>query len=292
MATISAMYCSSEKRIDRSLPAVIVPPAIIANLRKNFSKLDGKEVVVSFLGDFLFFYLSKIKHIFFFFFIEHYISLESTRSSRRILDTSTEHSDKKSTKFICKKGQQQPNILISKVSRFGFGVPEKCSSALVLGSSRRDYRYNNKLTGSQNPIDIYELIESSVRMWEDRQKDRRSRPRKNRRHLRRYGLITAAYFFRALGPWSVQSGERESVQGRRTLSEVNIRRQYVEPELRLPVSRRQLVASVSCSALEPGGCSAIGPATREQVILFWTPEYWYRPRAAITAYRLFFGSFC
>ncbi|KAL2727052.1 Ras guanine nucleotide exchange factor E [Vespula squamosa] len=211
-------------------------------------------------------------------------SRESTKSSKRILNPSTEHSEKKPTKFICKKGQQQPNILISKVSRFGFGVPEKCSSALVLGPSRRSCRYNNRLTGGQNPIDIYELIESSVRMWEDRQKGR-SRPRKNRRHLRRYGLITAAYFFRALGPWSVQSGERESVQGRRTLSEVNIRRQYVEPELRLPVSRRQLVASVSCSALEPGGCSAIGPATREQVILFWTPEYWYRPRAAITAYR-------
>lgn len=206
------------------------------------------------------------------------------------MNASTEHSEKKPTKFICKKGQQQPNILISKVSRFGFGVPEKCSSALVLGPSRRGCCYNNKLTRGQNPIDIYELIESSVRMWEDRQKGR-SRPRKNRRHLRRYGLITAAYFFRALGPWSVQSGERESVQGRRTLSEVNIRRQYVEPELRLPVSRRQLVASVSCSALEPGGCSAIGPATREQVILFWTPEYWYRPRAAITAYRLFFWKF-
>ncbi|XP_035722699.1 uncharacterized protein LOC118441837 [Vespa mandarinia] len=211
-------------------------------------------------------------------------SCESTKSSRRILDKSTEHSGKKPTKFIRIKEQQQPNILISKVSRFGFGVPEKCNSALVLDSSKRGYRYNNKLTGNQNPIDIYELIESSVRMWEDRQKGR-SRPRKNRRHLRRYGLTTAAYFFRALGPWSIQSGERESVQGRRTLSEVNIRRQYVEPELRLPVSRRQLVASVSCSALEPGGCSAIGPATREQVILFWTPEYWYRPRAAITAYR-------
>ncbi|KAI4501987.1 hypothetical protein M0802_002669 [Mischocyttarus mexicanus] len=213
-------------------------------------------------------------------------SHESTKSWRKIRDKSIERSEKKTARSNCKKRQHQPNILISKVSRFGFGVPEKCNSTLVLGPSQRGgYRYGNKLNGNQNPIDIYELIESSVRIWEDREKESRSRPRKNVKHLRRYGLITAAYFFRALGPWSVQSGERESVQGRRTLSAVNVRRQCVEPELRLPVSRRQLISSVSCSALEPGGCSSVGPATREQVVLFWTPEYWYRPRAAITAYR-------
>ncbi|XP_043491945.1 uncharacterized protein LOC122517557 [Polistes fuscatus] len=226
-------------------------------------------------------------------------SRESTKSSRKIADDrSIERPIKKGTKSNCKKKEKQrsANILISKVSRFGFGVPEKCNSTLILGPShQRCYRKNNKSNGSQNnPIDVYELIESGVRMWEDRQKvvvaaaaaGNRSGPRKNvGKHLRRYGLITAAYFFRALGPWSVESGERESVQGRRTVSAVNVRRQCVEPELRLPVSRRQLIASVSCSALEPGGCSAIGPPTKEQVVLFWTPEYWYRPRPAITAYR-------
>ncbi|XP_014614036.1 PREDICTED: uncharacterized protein LOC106792265 [Polistes canadensis] len=222
---------------------------------------------------------------------------ESTKSSRKILDDrSIVYPIKKLTKSNCKKKQQQqsPNILISKVSRFGFGVPEKCNSTLILGPSQRCYRNNNNKSknGSENNrINVYELIESSVRMWENQKKivDNRSDPpsRKNlgKQHFRRYGLITAAYFFRALGPWSVQSGERESVQGRRTVSAVNVRRQCIEPELRLPVSRRQLIASVSCSALEPGGCSAIGPATKEQVVLFWTPEYWYRPRPAITAYR-------
>ncbi|XP_023288944.1 uncharacterized protein LOC105704333 [Orussus abietinus] len=55
--------------------------------------------------------------------------------------------------------------------------------------------------------------------------------------------------------------------------------------LRLPVSRRQLAASVSLTTLEPGKCGAMGAATRGRVILFWTPEYWYRPRAAATAYK-------
>lgn len=66
MATICAMFCSSEKKIDRSILAVIVPPAILANLKKKYSKLDGKKVVVSFLRFFL--NLLKIKYGFFFFF--------------------------------------------------------------------------------------------------------------------------------------------------------------------------------------------------------------------------------
>ncbi|KAK2584752.1 hypothetical protein KPH14_007080 [Odynerus spinipes] len=208
-------------------------------------------------------------------------SQESTKSSKRTQDTSIESLEKRPKRSALKKAQQT-NILVSKISRFGFGVPEKCSSALVLGPPRR--HYNEILNQRQNPLNVYELIESSVRMWEDRGKSE-SRATRRQRHSRRYGLVTSAYFLRALGPWSIQPGERESVQGRRTLSAVNVRRQCIEPELRLPVSRRQLVASVSCSALEPGGCSPIGPATRGQVILFWTPEYWYRPRAASAAYR-------
>lgn len=106
------------------------------------------------------------------------------------------------------------------------------------------------------------------------------------RHPRRYGLATAAHFLHALGPWSLQPGERESVQRRRASSAVTIRRQPAEPELRLPVSKRQLAASVSMTSLEPGKSSgAMGASTRGGVVLFWTPEYWYRPRAATAAYR-------
>lgn len=102
-----------------------------------------------------------------------------------------------------------------------------------------------------------------------------------KKHLRRYGISTATYFLHALGPWSVQPGDRESVQNRRSNSCVAIRRQPVDAELRLPVSRRQLAASVSLTDLASGLTSS----TRGRVVLFWTPDYWYRPRAATDAYK-------
>ncbi|KYN37990.1 Ras guanine nucleotide exchange factor E [Trachymyrmex septentrionalis] len=169
--------------------------------------------------------------------------------------------------------QNEPKGTLTKISRFGFGVSEKCNSELILGPYRGDSCY-------ENVVDARKLLENGVTIWEDN-----CRSLKGQRHPRRYGLSSAAHFFHALGPWSVQPGERESVQTLRSPSAVNIRRQPSDPELRLPVSRRQLTASISCTALTPGGSNIIGAVTRGRVILFWTPEYWYRPQAAVTAYR-------
>ncbi|KAG5331938.1 RGPS1 factor, partial [Acromyrmex charruanus] len=172
-----------------------------------------------------------------------------------------------------KRQQQYQNGTLAKISRFGFGVSEKCNSELILGPYRGDSSYDDV-------IDARKLLENGVTIWENN-----CRSLKGQRHPRRYGLSSAAHFFHALGPWSVQPGERESVQTLRSPSAVNIRKQPSDPELRLPVSRRQLTASISCTALTPGGSSIIGAVTRGRVILFWTPEYWYRPQAAVAAYR-------
>ncbi|XP_024939752.1 uncharacterized protein LOC107266817 isoform X2 [Cephus cinctus] len=170
--------------------------------------------------------------------------------------------------------------LAPKLSRFGFGISEKCRSGLYLQPCSGD---QPSLKPAYTLLNPYKMIEGGVSLWEGASRQRKVS--KRYKHFRRYGLSTAPHFLHALGPWSVQPGERESVQTRRVLSAVNIRRQAADPELRLPVSRRQLAASVSTTALEPGRCGAMGTATRGRVVLFWTPEYWYRPRAATAAYR-------
>lgn len=183
-----------------------------------------------------------------------------------------EHMEKKYGKRQQQYREGPKGSLAAKISRFGLGVPEKCNSELILGPYRGDRGYVD--------VDARKLIESGVTIWEDN-----CRSLKDQRHPRRYGFSSAAHFFHALGPWSVQPGERETVQTLRSPSAVNIRRQPSNPELRLPISRRQLTASVSCAALTAGGSSIIGAVTRGRVILFWTPEYWYRPQAAAAAYR-------
>ncbi|XP_067203399.1 uncharacterized protein [Linepithema humile] len=188
-----------------------------------------------------------------------------------------EHMEKKYGK-IQQHHQKPAASLTSKVSRFGLGVSEKCNSELILGPYRGDSNYVPRI--AHHLVDPYTLIESGVTVWEDH-----CRSLKSQRHPRKYAFSSAAQFFHALGPWSVQPGERESVQTFRSPSAVNIRRQPSDPELRLPVSRRQLTASISCAALTSGGASNIGTITRGRVILFWTPEYWYRPQAAAAAYR-------
>ncbi|XP_011880382.1 PREDICTED: uncharacterized protein LOC105568916 [Vollenhovia emeryi] len=184
-----------------------------------------------------------------------------------------EHVEKKYGKRQQQHREGPRGSLASKISRFGFGVPEKCNSELILGPYRGD-------SGYVDVVDPRKLIESGVTIWEDN-----CRSTKARRHPRRYGFSSAAHFFHALGPWSVQPGERETVQTFRSPSAVNIRRQPSDSELRLPVSRRQLTTSVSCVDLTSGGSSIVGTVTRGGVILFWTPEYWYRPQAAAAAYR-------
>ncbi|KAL6426431.1 hypothetical protein ACFW04_009127 [Cataglyphis niger] len=184
-----------------------------------------------------------------------------------------EHVEKKYEKP--QQQHQKGSSLTSKVSRFGYGIPEKCNSELILGPYRGDSGYVDVSELPHRFVDPRNLIESGVTIWEDHTS-------KSQKHPRRYAFSSAAHFFHALGPWSVQPGERESVQTLRSPSAVNIRKQPSEPELRLPVSRRQLTASVSCTALMSGGSNTV---TRGRVILFWTPEYWYRPQAAAAAYR-------
>ncbi|XP_016843788.1 uncharacterized protein LOC100678770 isoform X1 [Nasonia vitripennis] len=164
--------------------------------------------------------------------------------------------------------------IVRKLSRFGFGVEEKCNSGLCLGPYKND-------PSASPPVNFHELVETGVVVWENA---RKCKDESAKKHLRRYGLSTATYFLHALGPWSVQPGDRESCQSRqRSNSCVTIRRQPVDPELRLPVSRRQLAASISLTDLS--GCSGLTASTRGRVVLFWTPDYWYRPRAATDAYR-------
>ncbi|XP_076676292.1 uncharacterized protein LOC143373187 [Andrena cerasifolii] len=174
--------------------------------------------------------------------------------------------------------------LARRISRFGFGVPEKCHSGLVLGPTRRHrdcYHFEYDANYTQN---FRVLMENAVKVWEGEGKAR-SKSTRGSKHWRRYGLCAAPHFLHALGPWSVQPGERSSVQGRRSFSLVTIRRQPPDPELRLPVSRRQLTASISYAALQSGRFGSIGSTARGRVVLFWTPEYWYRPRPAAAAYR-------
>lgn len=172
--------------------------------------------------------------------------------------------------------------LARRISRFGFGVPEKCHSGLVLGPIQTDPDCFPLQLTVQN---IYVLMENAVKVWEGKERGERGESLKHSKHFRRYGLCTAPHFLYALGPWSVQPGERTTLQGRRSFSLVTIRRQPAESELKLPVSRRQLAASISYTELQSGRFGSIGTTAKGRVVLFWTPEYWYRPRPASAAYR-------
>ncbi|KAJ8667379.1 hypothetical protein QAD02_009041 [Eretmocerus hayati] len=161
--------------------------------------------------------------------------------------------------------------------RFGLGIEEKCVTTLVLAPIRDQLPFV--------PLrDPETLIEAGVTVWEEYGKARgdacKAAPH------RRYGLSPVTYFLRGLGPWCVQPGERDSAVGLlgRSRSCVSVRRQPAEPELRLPVSRRQLAASVSLPSRLDRTCTALAGLTHGQVLLFWTPDYWYRPQAATDAY--------
>ncbi|KOC64947.1 Ras-specific guanine nucleotide-releasing factor RalGPS1 [Habropoda laboriosa] len=174
--------------------------------------------------------------------------------------------------------------LTRRISRFGIGVPENCHSGLVLGPTRRERECLPSKPTIKRKQNLYTLMENGVKIWEGERKGccKSSKPSK---HFRRYGLCSAPHFLYALGPWSVQPGERSTLQGRRSFSLVTVRRQPAESELRLPVSRRQLATSISYCALQSGRFGAVGSTARGRVVLFWTPEYWYRPRPASAAYR-------
>ncbi|CAK9825990.1 Ras-specific guanine nucleotide-releasing factor RalGPS1 [Anthophora retusa] len=182
------------------------------------------------------------------------------------------------------KQKSPKRCLTRRISRFGIGVPENCHSGLVLGPTRRERECLSSKSALKNKQNLYTLMENCVKIWEGERKGC-CKSAKFSKHFRRYGLCTAPHFLYALGPWSVQPGERSTLQGRRSFSLVTIRRQPADSELRLPVSRRQLATSISYCALQSGRFGSIGSTARGRVVLFWTPEYWYRPRPASAAYR-------
>lgn len=95
---------------------------------------------------------------------------------------------------------------------------------------------------------IIEVAESILQKWEMESTIKIANFRKSR-HRRRYGFAPQSHFLCGLGPWSVPSGERYSVQLKRAVSAVRIQRQPNESSLRLPVSKRQLSSSISFETL-------------------------------------------
>lgn len=87
------------------------------------------------------------------------------------------------------------------------------------------------------------MAEECVKLWES------NVAKCDIRHRRRYGIAPQPLFLYGLGPWNINPGAKYSIQVKRAVSVVTIRRQPAEPELRLPVTKRQLVATISCETL-------------------------------------------
>ncbi|KAK9870955.1 hypothetical protein WA026_009917 [Henosepilachna vigintioctopunctata] len=159
------------------------------------------------------------------------------------------------------------------VNRFGNGINDNCSTTLLMAATV-DGKTSARL--SVQELDI--LIEECVRCWEMNSVSPKIA------HKRRYGLSPYPYFLHGLGPWNIPPGCRFSVQVKRAVSNITIQRQPIETELILPVSRRQLLATISYDDLKTNRLTDRSASNRMPVILFWTPYYWYRPRTAKQAY--------
>ncbi|XP_011306869.1 uncharacterized protein [Fopius arisanus] len=188
------------------------------------------------------------------------------------------------TNWNRKEHRESNHTLVPKLSRFGFGIHENCSSGLYLAPHEGDPDHLVKIKPAYKLMDPYRLIESGVEIWE-RAKSIQSNidSRHSLKSFRRYGLATCPHLFFGLGPWSVNSGDKISFQ-KRSSSLVRIRRQPVDNEMKLAVSKKHLCTSVSMSSLEPE-MSTSGANTRGKIVMFWTPDYWYRPRAATAVYK-------
>ncbi|KAJ8964093.1 hypothetical protein NQ317_004946 [Molorchus minor] len=135
------------------------------------------------------------------------------------------------------------------INRFGSGVNEGCGTGLYLTVD--DYvipqRYSQtfNITRSEvslvQPVNFGQMAENAILVWEFY---RASDPNKYK-----YGFAPYPLFLHGYGPWNVPPGCRFSVQVKRASSQVDIRRQPLEPGLRLSVSKRQLLATVSCQYL-------------------------------------------
>ncbi|KAL1509882.1 hypothetical protein ABEB36_004553 [Hypothenemus hampei] len=188
------------------------------------------------------------------------------------------------------------------VNRFGSGVLEGCGTGLYLTVDDYITPTGNstsliKSTSSEpslkgeytSTITDYELLaETAVLIWE---LYGYSQFNMKYRHRRRYGFSPKPLFLYGLGPWNVNKGDKMSLQLKRAVSDVNLQNLNTEKQLKLPVSRRQLYATVSCSILIDNDYPAsrrsnnsIINAPKKPVVVFWTPGYWYRPISAKDAY--------
>ncbi|KAB0799908.1 hypothetical protein PPYR_07788 [Photinus pyralis] len=177
--------------------------------------------------------------------------------------------------------QLVPRHQIGAINRFGSGILDNCKSGLYLKTESSTEGTVSTTQSLDNETDYTRLAENAVLFWESS----RNVTQVNR-HRRRYGIAPQPHFLYGLGPWGISQGERFSVQVKRAVSAVRTRRQPAEPELRLSISKRQLVSSISCEALHLDGRVAKSwTSLKTPVVFFWTPDYWYRPRSARDAYQ-------
>ncbi|XP_044729467.1 uncharacterized protein LOC123292818 [Chrysoperla carnea] len=168
----------------------------------------------------------------------------------------------------------------------------RADASLINSNSNNGVKPDKNLTKHDKVINkaicryqIMQIVEHAVFQWEN---SRKNDNHTEIRHRRRYAFSPQPHFLYGLGPWNVRIGERDSVQAKSVVSEVKIHRQPLDPELRLPVSKRQLSASISVDSLlnKPkmintilvnSTCWNLYPS--DPIKLFWTPEYWYRPKS-------------
>ncbi|XP_075235068.1 uncharacterized protein LOC142332505 [Lycorma delicatula] len=169
------------------------------------------------------------------------------------------------------------------INRFGYGVPENTATSYLLKQQNEQQLVEETELDKDiyKGVDMYEIVENGVATWENNR----------RKHIRRYAFAPQPHFLHGLGPWKVAPGETYSVQIKRAVSMVSIRRQPADYTFRLPISRRQLTTTISCEAVhimpkynpaKVSNIKFISPSS--PVVFFWTPDYWYRPRSAIAAY--------
>ncbi|CAD6240420.1 GSCOCG00008779001-RA-CDS [Cotesia congregata] len=198
---------------------------------------------------------------------------------------------KKEYKLITKSSQKVSSIsndtLVPKLSRFKFGIDENCITGLYLEPHYGDPHHLVRVKSAYKLMDPYKFIESGVIVWE------KNNFNNGKKHLRRWGLVPTAHFLYALGPWAVTPGDKISIQRKRSSSAVAIRRHSnSKNDFQLQVSKKQLTSSVSLTLLtqlvpsvEINNNSISNNNSKKHFILFWTPDYWYRPKSAITSYR-------
>lgn len=177
-----------------------------------------------------------------------------------------------------------PRRQVGSINRFGSNVVENCKSGLYLKTESSTEGTTLTTQSFDNETDYIRLAENAVLFWESSRNVAQAN-----RHRRRYGIAPQPHFLYGLGPWGISQGERFSVQRKRAVSAVRTRRPPTEPELRLAISKRQLVSSISCEALHLDGRVSMKAKSwtslKTPVVFFWTPDYWYRPRSARDAYQ-------